>query len=129
MVRRLITDSYEWFVALVGERRNMSREEVLAVADGSIFTGRQALGSRLIDGLGGEREAKAWLVERGVADSLDIVEWKSPGRGSFLLPASLARLLGGGGEAEALLRALRAERIFLDGLLSVWQPKPMGSLD
>jgi protease-4 len=129
MVRRLIMDSYEWFVALVAERRGMTREEVLAVADGSIFTGRQALASRLVDRLGGEREAKAWLVERGVSDRLKIVEWKASSSGNFLVPVSIARLLGGESQAEAIARALGMERIFLDGLLSVWQPKPLGSLD
>ena len=43
MVRKLILDSYDWFVGIVAERRKMTRSEALALADGSIFTGRQAL--------------------------------------------------------------------------------------
>ncbi|WP_367249164.1 S49 family peptidase, partial [Pseudomonas sp. SB113] len=43
MIRSLIMDSYEWFVGLIVDRRGMSRAEVLALADGSIFTGRLAL--------------------------------------------------------------------------------------
>ena len=49
MVRKLILDSYDWFVGIVAERRKMTREQALALADGSIFTGRQALANRLID--------------------------------------------------------------------------------
>ncbi|WP_292647128.1 signal peptide peptidase SppA, partial [Mesorhizobium sp.] len=41
MVRKLILDSYDWFVGIVAERRKMTREQALALADGSIFTGRQ----------------------------------------------------------------------------------------
>jgi protease-4 len=129
MVRRLITDSYDWFVALVGERRGMTREEVLPLADGSIFTGRQALANRLVDRLGGEREAKAWLVEKGLSDRLEIIEWKARRSGNIFLPAALSRYFGGTGQAEAFAKALGIERIFLDGLLSVWQPKPLGALD
>jgi protease-4 len=65
MLRRLIMDSYDWFVTLVDERRPLDRAQVLALADGSIFTGRQALANKLIDGLGGEEEAKQWLVHQG----------------------------------------------------------------
>src|SRR5690606_37772292 len=39
MVRTMILDSYDWFVGLVDERRPLTRTEVLALADGSIFTG------------------------------------------------------------------------------------------
>ena len=42
---------------------------MLALADGSIFTGRQALANKLIDELGGEDEAIAWLATKGVDPS------------------------------------------------------------
>src|SRR5690606_8096945 len=66
MIRALVMDSYDWFVGLVEDRRPLSRAEVLAVADGSIFTGRQALERKLIDALGGEEQAVAWLATKGV---------------------------------------------------------------
>ena len=53
MLRSMIMDSYEWFVGLVDERRPLTRAEVLALADGSIFTGRQALARKLVDELVG----------------------------------------------------------------------------
>src|SRR5690606_21753316 len=67
MIRSLVMDSYDWFVGLVEERRKLSRAETLALADGSIFTGRQALARKLVDELGGEETAKAWLVGKGVS--------------------------------------------------------------
>ncbi len=54
MIRSMIIDSYDWFVGLVDERRPLTRGEVAAVADGSVFTGRQALQKKLVDELGGE---------------------------------------------------------------------------
>lgn len=128
MVRKLIMDSYDWFVGLVSDRREMTRDEVLALADGSIFTGRQALSNRLVDELGGEDQAVAWLGTRGVDARLEVVEWKPKRRGGFLFGASgeaLARLIGLPVKDDDLLRALGAERLFLDGLLSVWHPAPI----
>ncbi|CAM5472632.1 protease-4 [Aquamicrobium terrae] len=126
MVRKLIMDSYDWFVGIVAERRHMSRDQVLPLADGSVFSGRQAVANKLVDALGGEDEAVAWLGTKGVDAKLKVVEWKSTRRGSFFLPDSLAGLaaqaLGlpqGNGD---LLRELGADRLFLDGLVSVWHP-------
>lgn len=130
MLRSLVMDSYDWFVDIVDDRRPMSRAEVLAVADGSIFTGRQGLELDLVDALGGEDEAVAWLEERGVDADLSVIEWKPADEagllGDWVLGDSLARLLGLGLPAEELFRELGADRIFLDGLLSVWQPDPRG---
>ncbi len=123
MVQKLISDSYDWFVGLVAERRPLSRDQVLALADGSIFTGRQALANKLIDEVGGERQAVAWLATKGVDSDLKVIEWKpkASGRG-FLFSRALARLVGLPQGSEALFDRLGADRIFLDGLLSVWHP-------
>ncbi|MCT7378577.1 signal peptide peptidase SppA [Chelativorans salis] len=127
MLRAMVLDSYDWFIGLVTDRRPLSRSEVKALADGSVFTGRQALERKLVDALGGVREAREWLVERGVDENLSIVEWKADSSGgSLFLPevtaAWLARVLGLPHE-RGILSFLGAERIFLDGLLSVWQPE------
>jgi len=128
MLRSMILDSYDWFVGLVDERRPLTRSEVLALADGSIFTGRQALQKKLVDALGGEETARQWLVGKGVGDDLDIIEWK-PKRGaaSYFMSSSLIRgiaeTLGLPAVGGDLLKELGADRIFLDGMLSVWHPE------
>lgn len=126
MIRALVMDSYDWFVGLVEERRPLSRAEALAVADGSIFTGRQALQRKLVDALGGEEKAVEWLAGRGVDAGLSVVEWKSTERGGLLSPLSLAQaagaILGLDRVGPELARRAGADRLFLDGLLSLWQP-------
>jgi protease-4 len=122
MVQRLISDSYDWFVGLVASRRPLSREEVLKLADGSIFTGRQAVANKLVDQIGGEREAVAWLEEKGVGTDLNVIEWKTGAGRSFFFSKALARLVGLPEGSEDILERLGADRIFLDGLLSVWHP-------
>ncbi len=126
MLRAMILDSYDWFIGLVEERRPLDRAEVSALADGSVFTGRQALARKLVDQLGGEPEAIGWLAGKGVGAELEVIEWK-PDRGRFLLfPEAVARAaagyLGVAGSGAEILRQIGAERLFLDGLLSVWHP-------
>jgi protease-4 len=76
MLRSLIMDSYDWFVGLVAERRAMSRAEVLTLADGSIFTGRQALPkSSSTRSAARTRPSTGWRT-KGVDTKLDVVEWK-----------------------------------------------------
>jgi protease-4 len=98
-----------------------------ALADGSIFTGRQALAKKLVDELGGEKEAVAWLATKGVDAKLKVVEWESDDDGSFFFSNALgeaaARYLGLPSQGGTLLKELGADRLFLDGLLSVWHPE------
>jgi protease IV len=73
----MILDSFVWFKGLVKERRKLSDEELKIVADGRVFTGRQALPLKLVDELGGEIEAKKWLeTEKKISSNLSIEDWK-----------------------------------------------------
>ncbi len=132
MLRTMILDSYDWFIDLIADRRPLSREQVLEIADGRVFTGRQAVDLQLVDALGGEREARAWLVEEGVGDDLEIVEWKPRNSGGSLFLPGFANWIAGVlglPPQEDLLHRLGLERIFLDGLLSLWQPERIGFAD
>ena len=127
MVRKLILDSYDWFVGIVAERRKMTREQALALADGSIFTGRQGVANGLIDAVGGETEAVGWLATKGVDAKLKVVEWKDTGRrGGFLFSKAMAQTIGSALGLPAysgdVIHELGADRLFLDGLVSVWHP-------
>ena len=61
----LVADSYDWFKGLVAERRNINEGQLSGVADGRVLSGRQALKAGLIDQIGGEIEALAWLESEG----------------------------------------------------------------
>ena len=127
MVRKLILDSYDWFVGIVAERRKMTHEQALALADGSIFTGRQGVANGLIDGVGGETEAIDWLATKGVDAKLKVVEWKNTEkRGGYLFSRTMLRTitsaLGLPDYSGDVMHELGADRLFLDGLVSVWHP-------
>lgn len=126
MIRSMIMDSYDWFVDLVADRRKMPREDVLKLANGAIFTGRQALKVKLIDTLGGTPEIRSYLTSRGVSDQLPIVEWKAKDEtGFFSMASAVSGLLRLAGIDAATLPAgfetLVGRKLFLDGLVSVWQ--------
>lgn len=126
VIRALILDTYNWFVDLVAERRPFDRSDALELANGAVFSGRQSLGKKLIDSLGGEREAIAWLETKGVAENLDVIEWKPVKTGAELLLSSrtVRHLAGylGLSASEVSVITDKTDRIFLDGLLSVWHP-------
>ncbi|MEP1208630.1 MAG: signal peptide peptidase SppA [Rhizobiaceae bacterium] len=128
VIEELISDSYNWFVDLVTERRPLSREEVLVLADGRIYSGDRSLENKLIDALGGESVAKDWLVdEKGLNKELKIRDWKPVDRSKSYLSLQALRQWITGGEFAATgplnpddLPAIVPKRLFLDGLLSIW---------
>ena len=62
MLDKAIRDTYDWFVGLVAERRGLPLERAFELADGRVVTGHQALELKLVDEIGEERAAVAWLV-------------------------------------------------------------------
>src|SRR3954466_14971771 len=67
-VEALIADSYDWFKALVRDRRHLDADLLQKVSDGRVFTGRQAIGLKLIDALGDEQMAIDWLAKEKNVD-------------------------------------------------------------
>ena len=85
----LVAESYRWFRGLVGERRGLEGARLDAVANGGVFTGRLALENGLIDEIGGEPQALAWLESRdGALAGLPVRDWEverdGPLAGRFL---------------------------------------------
>lgn len=111
--RAVLDDLYVWFVDTVAERRGLDRDKVLKLADGRIFTGSQAKDSGLVDQLGAEAEARAWLKEtHDIPEELPLFEVEIP-REDGLWRNMLSALFG---------KALFSERLKLDGVISLWHP-------
>ena len=135
VIQGVVNDSFNWFVDIVAERRGLARPDALTLADGRIYTGRQALAAGLIDEIGGEQAAVAWLGSKGVDTSLPIRDWKPANSGGGLFSFADAAALWISqktGIAPALLRGGVLDRILpaslkLDGLMSVWQGSGGGS--
>ncbi|MEA2905202.1 MAG: protease [Alphaproteobacteria bacterium] len=130
-IESIVMDSYAWFRALVKSRRQLDEAALDRVADGRVFTGRQGVGLKLVDELGDERTAVAWLAkEKNIDPKTPVRDYRLRDRLSdlpFLHTAAIATLdaLGLSGFARHVEEwgAVRAiERLNLDGLLALWHP-------
>ncbi|MCZ6586885.1 MAG: signal peptide peptidase SppA [Alphaproteobacteria bacterium] len=109
----LVFDLFDFFIDLVVERRPLDRAQVLQLADGRVYTGRQAVANGLIDEIGGESAARDWLaVEKDIPHSVPTITLKPKSERSGLSEA-LSGLTG---------KSLFSNALTLDGLLSVWHP-------
>src|SRR5262245_6879469 len=127
----LVKDSYAWFKELVKSRRSLDDATLEQAADGRIFTGRQAIALKLVDQLGDEKTAIAWLVAQKKIDrELPVRDFRmSPrfGEMSFIRLAlsmsfdaigltSIARHLEESGAIQAV------DQLGLQGVLALWRP-------
>jgi protease-4 len=127
----VVMDSYEWFRKLVRDNRKMDGATLDKVADGRVFTGRQAIDLKLIDEIGNEKNAVAWLAkEKKVDPNSPVRDYRlKPRLGDlpFLHVAAAATLdaIGLTGLARRLEESgivMTVERLNLDGLLALWHP-------
>ncbi|MEO3471233.1 signal peptide peptidase SppA [Roseomonas sp. CAU 1739] len=110
---RVIGDLYAQFVAMVAAGRHMPPDQVRPLADGRVFTGRQALAAGLVDAIGGEREARAWLAaERQVPEALPLRDIETRGRAERLLSSV----------TESMMKSLFSEWLGVDAPRALWQP-------
>ncbi|MFB9174219.1 signal peptide peptidase SppA [Roseibium salinum] len=128
MLETLVNDSYEWFVSLVVERRALEPARARELSDGRILIGQRALDAKLVDAIGGEDEAIAWLEsEKGVAKDLPVVTWRiSEGLDELPFSSRISREFGKGIGLAILdpideAKGLIPRGLTLDGLVSVWQ--------
>jgi protease-4 len=129
VIAGIVNDSYNWFVDIVAERRGLDRAQALTLADGRIFTGGQAFSAKLVDEIGGEDVAIAWLATKGVDKNLPVRDWQPredrswfPLGNSAVIPW-VAHILGLSPDpaTTAVLDRILPENLMLDGLQSVWQ--------
>lgn len=117
VLQAAIKDFFGWFVNIVAERRNLPHEKAETLADGRIYTGRQALEAKLIDQLGGEDEAVEWLEKtRKIPRNLDVRDVKVEKEAPSLFDA-LSQMAHGKIGSGFLQR--------LDGLMAIWQPNSL----
>ncbi len=129
-IQAIVLDSYAWFKGLVKDRRKMDDTQLAQVSDGRVFTGRQAVGLKLVDGLGDEKTALAWLeAEKKVPANTPVRDISLRPRFSEL---SFLHVAAWSFEAVGLSAVARhieewgavqaVERLNLDGLLALWHP-------
>jgi len=129
-IEAIVVDSYAWFKDLVKDRRKMDDAQLAAVADGRVFTGRQGVGLKLVDSLGNEKTALAWLEkEKKVPASTPVRDYSLEPRFSELSFLHVAAWTFEAVGLSAMAHRIEAwgavqaiERLNLDGLLALWHP-------
>lgn len=117
VIDALVKDSFDQFLGLVRQRRGLTDEQVKTIADGRVVTGRAARALNLVDEIGGEDEARAWLLrEKKIARSLKIknIDPKDEFDWGGILGSTLGAAFG--------TRRDIAGSLALDGLISLWHP-------
>lgn len=113
VIDALVKDSFDQFLGLVRDRRKLGDEQIKAIADGRVVTGRQAKALGLVDELGGQDAARTWLTrERKIDQNLKVkdIDPKDP----FEWGGLFGSVFGWRRELSASLA--------LDGLISLWHP-------
>ncbi|MBX3491635.1 MAG: signal peptide peptidase SppA [Parvibaculum sp.] len=125
VTKDLIDSSYDWFLHLVIERRGMDEATARRIGDGRVYSGWQAVENGLVDEIGSEEQAIAWLAEaHGLDADLPVQTWQ-PAYPNLGIAGFAGRTLG-----EAIIvagevvagKTQQTKRLTLDGLTSVWQP-------
>jgi protease-4 len=105
-LQSLLDDTHEQFISDVADGRGAEPEDIKTLADGRIFTGKQALENNLVDTLGGYEDALSYLKAIcGVSESARALEkrqnagWREllaetaqkniPGLGALSRPAGM----------------------------------------
>ncbi len=112
-LNRVVLDLHDQFIRMVATGRRLEPLHVRALADGRVFTGREAIGLGLIDAIGGEPEAREWLAaERNVPATLPVrdVETRSFTERTF------------GAVFGAFTKGLVNEWVGVDRVRALWQP-------
>jgi len=129
MLQGIVMDLYDQFVTMVASGRHMTPDRVRALADGRPFTGRQALKLGLIDAIGTEADARAWLARnKGIGLDVGVADLHEPGEGPWWRP-HFGSLLGGAADrvvasviGNTLAKTLMSQGLVIDGAVALWQP-------
>ncbi len=84
MLTAMVMDTYEQFVEAVASGRNLTADDIYPLADGSVFSGRQAYKLGLVDTLGGFEDAVRYAAELGgIEGEPTVIRVVEPKRGFF----------------------------------------------
>lgn len=121
-LQSVVDDTFEYFIDLVTERRSLSEAQVATISDGRIFTGAQALETDLVDALGGERTAIAWMEEeRDLPTGLPVRDYRPSDDGDIPLVTRITdRVLERVAGAAGITLAPLPPHGSVDGLWSLW---------
>jgi protease IV len=116
VLQGLVMSMYNQFVAMVAAGRHMDPDKVRQLGDGRAYTGAQALRLGLVDQIGGEHAARAWLASaKGVAASLPVEDVTAGGFAFRAFAGSFAPIV------DSFWKTVISQSVSLDGGWAIWQ--------
>lgn len=96
ILQGLVDEAYEKFVDIVAEGRNMDKATVKKIADGRIYSAKQALDNKLIDAIGNKDDALAALMSEKELNGATVFKYRQLKAPSFmdLLKSAKAKVTG-----------------------------------
>lgn len=75
LLQGMLDDTHDQFIGDVAKARKLPFNTIKAVADGRVFTGRQAIAAHLVDTIGGYHEALSYIKHiTGLSEKAKVVE-------------------------------------------------------
>jgi len=92
-LQRVVDDVHQQFIDAVVQGRNITLKEAQKLADGRVFTGRQALELKMVDEMGGLEDVIVKLGEAVGIEGRPKVVWEEPPQGflEWLIQGSLPK--------------------------------------
>lgn len=92
-LQKVVDDVHQQFVEAVAKGRNMTTKEAGKLADGRVFTGRQALKLKMVDEMGGLEDVIVKLGEAVGIEGRPKVVWEEPPKGflDWLMEGSIPK--------------------------------------
>ncbi|KGA96182.1 signal peptide protein [Alkalihalobacillus alcalophilus ATCC 27647 = CGMCC 1.3604] len=110
ILQSIIDESFDEFVRIIAEGRDMSEQEVREIADGRIYTGKQAFELGLVDELGNLETVIAGLKEE-LGQDYTVVKYSHTTQLTDLLRIAAPKInLNPEHEAAAMLQFLQEQR-------------------
>ena len=120
-LQAMVNDTNIWFANLVKERRkNINPNDFSGLTNGSVYTGQQAVNNKLVDAIGGQSDAKDYLIKHYKLEKnikVTAFSLKDDEKESFI-----SKLLNStiGDFSTVIRNILPVSRNNVDGLLSLW---------
>ena len=91
--QKLVDYSFDWFISLIKNNRNIDQNVIDLVSDGRTLTGGMAMDLGLIDGIGSEKEALEYLETNYPSiKGLKIIDIEIPSTNNFFFEEFFSRI-------------------------------------
>ncbi len=116
--QNMVNQFYETFLDRCDEGRLLNREQIHALAQGRVWSGKDAKENGLIDVIGGLEDAIAFAAKKGGLDSFEVVNYPKP-------KSLIEQIMAGSNQTLLKITGLNASKLPLAYLemMELWQNK------